>query len=79
IFIISAIFILPKLWRLIKLMFRKIAQFLGLLEKDKQGDPQSGLNIDAQHRQLQTLRDQRVLSEDEFKAARKRLFDDNES
>lgn len=73
IFIISAIWILPKLWRLIKLLFRKIGQFLGLVEKDKDSDLEGGLSSSMKHKQLQTLHDEGVLSEDEFNIAKQRL------
>ncbi len=78
-FIIAAIFILPKLWRLIKLMFRKIGQFLGLLEKDKRVDPQDNMSTDLKHKQLQRLRDEGVLSEEEFNTARNRLLNGSEA
>lgn len=48
-FIILAILILPRLWRLVKLMFRKIAQFLGLLSKDS--EPEGGLSSNRKHKQ----------------------------
>jgi hypothetical protein len=50
-FIMLAILILPRLWRLVKLMFRKIAQFLGLLDKDKASDSQGGLSSNQKHKQ----------------------------
>ena len=79
IFIISAIFILPKLWRFIKLLFRKIGQFLGLFEKDKESNAEGGLSSNMKHKQLQTLRDEGVLSEDEFIIAKQRLYRNSES
>ncbi|HEY5716238.1 MAG TPA: DUF4126 domain-containing protein, partial [Psychromonas sp.] len=79
IFIILAIFILPKLWRLIKLLLRKIGQFLGLLDKDKGSEAEGSLNSNLKHRQLQALHDEGVLNEDEFNAAKQRLFRDSES
>lgn len=72
-FIIMAIFILPKLWRLIKLLFRKIGQFLGLVEKGKGNIPEAGLSSNRQYKRLQTLRDEGVLNEDEFNIAKQRL------
>ncbi len=71
IFIILAILLLPKLWRFIKLLFRKIAQFIGLLEKDKV--IAAGVEGGVTHEQLQALRRQGVLSEKEFNAAKQRL------
>ncbi|PKH01250.1 hypothetical protein CXF72_17710 [Psychromonas sp. MB-3u-54] len=84
IFIILAIFILPKLWRLIKRLFRKIGQFLGLVDRDlvergNDSDPQADLNSNPQYQRLQALRDEGVLSEDEFNIARQRLDRNNES
>lgn len=79
VFIILAIFILPKLWRLIKLLLRKIGQFLGLLDKDKGSEAEGSLNSNLKHRQLQALHDEGVLNEDEFNAAKQRLFRDSES
>lgn len=52
IFIILVIWLLPKLWRLIKKLFRKIGQFLGVLEKDKGNFPEVGLSLDHKHRPL---------------------------
>jgi hypothetical protein len=51
-FIILAIWILPKLWRLLKMLFRKIGQFLGLVEKDKGRVPEADWSINQQPRQL---------------------------
>jgi hypothetical protein len=84
IFIILAIFILPKLWRLIKRLFRKIGQFLGLVNRDlvesgNDSDAQADLNLNLQCQRLQALRDEGVLSEDEFNIARQRLDRNNES
>lgn len=73
IFIILAILLLPKLWRFIKLLFRKIAQFIGLLEKDKVIAADVGGSVNVTHEQLQALRRQGVLSEAEFNAAKQRL------
>ncbi|MFT7052794.1 MAG: hypothetical protein ACJAU1_000344 [Psychromonas sp.] len=78
-FIILAIFILPKLWRLIKLLFRKIGQFLGLVERGNGSDGESGLSSNPQYQRLQALRDEGVLSEDEFNIARQRLDRNSES
>lgn len=79
IFIILAILILPKLWRLIKLLFRKIGQFFGLVEKNKDSDAGAGLSSSLQYRRLKTLRDEGVLSEEEFNIARQRLDRNSES
>jgi len=78
VFIILAILILPKLWRLIKLLFRKIGQFLGLVDRDlvdreNSSDGEAGLSSNPQYQRLQALRDEGVLSEDEFNIARERL------
>lgn len=79
VFIILAILILPKLWRLIKLMFRKIGQFLGLVERGNGSDAQAGLSSNPQYQRLQALRDEGVLSEEEFNIARQRLDRNSES
>lgn len=89
VFIILAILILPKLWRLIKLLFRKIGQFLGLVdrglidrdlaERDNSSDGEAGLSSNPQYQRLQALRDEGVLSEDEFNIARQRLDRNSES
>ncbi|MFT6926665.1 MAG: hypothetical protein ACJAZP_002284 [Psychromonas sp.] len=84
IFIILAILILPKLWRLIKLMFRKIGQFLGLIDRDlvergNGSDDEAGLSSNPHYQRLQALRDEGVLSEEEFNIARQRLQSNSES
>lgn len=77
VFIILAIFILPRLWRLIKLLFRKVGRFLGLIDRSESSD--ASLSSNPQYQRLQTLRDEGVLSEDEFNTARQRLERNNES
>ena len=77
VFIISAIWILPKLWLLLKLLFRKIGQLLGLVEKDKNSDVEDSLSSNQKRKQLQTLRDEGVLSEEEFNIAKQRLDRNN--
>jgi hypothetical protein len=84
IFIILAVFILPRLWRLIKLLFRKVGQFLGLIdrglvERREDSDLEVGLNSNPQYQRLQALRDEGVLSEEEFNIAKQRLDCNNAS
>ncbi len=79
IFIILAILLLPKLWRFIKLLFRKIGQFTGLLEKEKVIAADLGENVNVTHEQLQALHKQGVLSEEEFNIAKQRLDRNNQA
>ncbi|ABM02440.1 conserved hypothetical protein [Psychromonas ingrahamii 37] len=94
IFLILAIFILPKLWRLIKRLFRKMGQFLGLVdrglvdrglvdsdlvERGEGREAEAALSSNPQYQRLQALYDEGVLSEDEFNTARQRLNRNSES
>jgi hypothetical protein len=73
VFIGIAIWLLPKLWRLIKVMFSKIGKFLGLVKAEPVTSGESETLIPMQkHRQLSTLerlqqlRDKGALTEREF-------------
>lgn len=81
IFIGIAIWLLPKLWRLIKAMFRKIGKFLGLVKTESATPGESAVPIPAQkHHQLsalerlQQLRDTGVLTEQEFEQQKEKIL-----
>lgn len=75
VFIALAIWLLPKILRAVTAIFRKLGQWLGLVEKplpsatvaDKGG-------IAAELATLQGLRQQGALSDDEFESAKRRLL-----
>lgn len=81
IFIGIAIWLLPKLWRLIKAMFSKIGRFLGLVKIEPVTPGESGTPIPVQkHHQLsalerlQQLRDKGALTEQEFEQQKERIL-----
>lgn len=41
-FLVLAIWLLPKIWRAVRFIFRKIGQFLGLVDKSEPADPGGG-------------------------------------
>ena len=75
VFIALVIWLLPKIFRALKLMFRKIGQWLGLVEKD---DP-NNTGAPQQHylsrlAQLKQLLDQGALTQEEFEAEKALLL-----
>jgi hypothetical protein len=81
VFIGIAIWLLPKLWRLIKAMFRKIGKFLGLVKTEPVTPGESGAPIPVQKHQqlsalerLQQLRDKGTLTEQEFEQQKERIL-----
>ncbi|MBV6448298.1 DUF4126 family protein [Nitrosomonas sp.] len=81
VFIGIAIWLLPKLWRLIKAMFRKIGKFLGFVKTEPVTPVESGApNPVQQHHQLsalerlQQLRDKGTLTEQEFEQQKERIL-----
>jgi hypothetical protein len=89
VFIVFAIWLLPRIWRLLKAILRKIGGWLGLVDKnspdeevpvmtekipDKGGGESSG-NIADQLAALQKLRDAGTLTDEEFQQGKKRLLD----
>jgi len=81
IFIILAIWLLPKLWRLIKTMFCKIGKVFGWAGKQSASDTDTDTSkaSDVEQEQLQTLFDKGVLSKEAFEQATQRLSDHRES
>jgi hypothetical protein len=86
VFLIFAIWLLPRIWRLLKAILRKIGSWVGLVDKapspgepsinsppqaDSTGPPD---NIAEQIASLQKLHAQGTLSEAEFQQAKKRLL-----
>ncbi|MYM63103.1 DUF4126 domain-containing protein [Pseudomaricurvus sp. HS19] len=74
-FILLAIWLLPKIWRVLKAIVRKIGQWLGMSQPPAT-DPQQPVN-DQQLQQLlalQTLKDAGSLTEDEFAATKKKIL-----
>lgn len=83
VFIGIAIWLLPKLWRLIKVMFSKIGKFLGLVKAkpvtpDEPGTPlmQKHYHLSALER-LQQLRDTGALTEQEFEQQKERILQES--
>jgi len=85
IFIALTIWMLPKLWRLIKLFFAKIGLFLGFKQKTEPGMPdlmnadekETGGNPLTELERLQRLRDSGMLTESEFIAQKNKILDKN--
>lgn len=85
VFIALTIWMLPKLWRLIRLFFAKIGQFLGFKQKTESGRPDmmsadekgAGGNRLTELERLQQLRDSGVLTEVEFIAQKNKILDKN--
>jgi len=83
VFIALTIWVLPKLWRLIKLFFAKIAQFLGFKQKSDSGGAdlmkadakESGVSRLTELERLQRLRDTGVLTETEFVTQKNKILD----
>lgn len=84
-FIALAIWMLPKLWRLIKLFFAKIGQFLGFKQKTessmsdlmKVNEKGAYRNRLIELERLRQLRDNGVLTESEFIAQKNKILDKN--
>lgn len=84
-FIALAIWMLPKLWRLIKLFFAKIGQFLGFKQKTessmsdlmKVNEKGADRNRLIELERLRQLRDNGVLTESEFIAQKNKILDKN--
>ena len=75
IFIALVIWLLPKIFRALKLMFRKIGQWLGLVEKDEPGtvgEPQQ--HYLSRLAQLKQLLDQGALTQEEFETEKALLL-----
>ena len=89
VFIVFAIWLLPRIWRLLKAIFRKIGGWFGLVDnnasKDEDpvmtekipddGDGNSSKNIAEQLAALQKFHEAGTLSDEEFKQGKKRLLD----
>ena len=76
-FVILAIWLLPKLWRAIKLVFRKIGQWLGLVAKDAPATAPplpAGDSLD-QVAKLKSLLDSGAITQAEFDHQKRRLLD----
>ncbi|RLT99953.1 MAG: DUF4126 family protein, partial [Ketobacter sp.] len=75
VFIALVIWLLPKIFRALKLMFRKIGQWLGLVEKDESGavgEPQQ--HYLSRLAQLKQLLDQGALTQEEFETEKALLL-----
>ncbi|RLT92303.1 DUF4126 family protein [Ketobacter sp.] len=72
VFIALVIWLLPKIFRALRLMFRKIGQWLGLVEKDAPGEPQQ--HYLSRLAQLKQLLDQGALTQEEFETEKALLL-----
>lgn len=70
VFIIAAIWLLPKIWRLLKAIVLKVGSFFGFID-DK---PEEDADLATQLERLQQLKESGALSEDEFDGAKKQLL-----
>ncbi len=77
-FLLLLAWLLPRLWRGVHALFRKLGQWLGFVDKDAAVDAQTGpaavADLAGQLRRLQALRDEGVLSAEEFEQAKQRLL-----
>jgi hypothetical protein len=81
VFLGLAIWLLPKLWRLIKALFAKIGRFLGLVKTEPEAPNQPDMPIPGANynglstlERLQKLRDQGTLTEQEFERQKERIL-----
>jgi len=74
VFIVLAIWLLPKIWRALKLMARKIGQWLGLVEKDAASATLTRQHYLERLGQLKQLLDQGALTQEEFEAEKALLL-----
>lgn len=76
-FLILAIWLLPKIWRGVKLLFRKIGELLGILEKrpsDSPNTPAPATDTVDQMVKLKALLDDGVITREEFDHQKQRLL-----
>jgi len=69
VFLIAAIWLLPKVWRLLKAIVIKVGSFFGFID-DK---PEEDADFSSQLQRLQQLKASGALSEEEFDGAKKQL------
>ena len=84
IFIGIAIWLLPKLWRLIKVLLAKIGKFLGLVKAEPVTSTELDTDIPVQRHhhlsaleRLQQLRDQGTLTEQEFEQQKEKILNES--
>jgi hypothetical protein len=81
VFFVLVIWLLPKIWRLVKAIFRRIGGWLGLVDTSSPEPalatgPGTGVNnLAEQISSLQQLKDAGTLSDEEFEKAKQRLLD----
>ena len=77
-FLIFAIWLLPKIWRGVKLLFRKIGQLLGMVARDTPAPPEpvSATPTDPvdQMLKLKSLLDSGAITQEEFDEQKRRLL-----
>lgn len=83
IFIGIAIWLLPKLWRLIKVLLARIGKFLGFVKTGPvtTAELDTGISVQRHHHlsaleRLQQLRDQGVLTEQEFEQQKEKILNE---
>lgn len=79
VFIVLVIWLLPKIFRAIKLMVNKIGQWLGLIEKDDSLGAGSEHNYLDRLAKLKQLLDQGALTDDEFQREKSLLLQKKEN
>jgi len=87
IFLGIAIWLLPKLWRLIRVMLTKMGKFLGLVKAQpvatgESNTPVSAIEVQKNNQitaleRLQQLRDKGALTEQEFEQQKSKIFKEN--
>lgn len=83
IFIGIAIWLLPRLWRLIKVLLAKIGKFFGFVKTESASSAEldTGISLQRHHHlsaleRLQQLRDQGVLTEQEFEQQKEKILNE---
>lgn len=74
VFIVLAIWLLPKIYRAIKAIFRKLGEWLGLVDKRPPAPERMGSGIASELATLHQLRQQGALSDAEFDHAKRQLL-----
>lgn len=74
VFLILLIWLLPKLWRGVKMVFYKVGLWLGLVDKSKDSPAEHEVEAYSKIRDLKKLYDEGAISEQEFNQEKSRLL-----